>query len=88
MRFIRAFDYSDEAIHRHGVVPVNHMVVVTEAPAREQPEAVAEFCRLLEASKQAAGLPASNQIDTTPFGRDVNLPCLERLIFLTRFSRA
>ncbi len=63
---------------RLGVVPVNHMVVVTEELARANPEAVTELYRLLEAGKRAAGSTAA--IDTTPFGREANWPCLEMLI--------
>ena len=65
---------------KHGVVPVNHMVVVTDEFARANPKAVAEFYRMLEASKQAAGLPAAGAIDTVPFGREANRRCLELLI--------
>jgi 4,5-dihydroxyphthalate decarboxylase len=63
---------------KHHVVPVNHMVVVTEELARANPAAVAELYRLLEAGKQAAGPPGA--IDTAPFGREANRPCLEMLI--------
>jgi 4,5-dihydroxyphthalate decarboxylase len=63
---------------KHGLVPVNHMVVVTEELVRSNPEAVAELYRLLEASKQAAGVPSDP--DTAPFGRGANTPCLELLI--------
>lgn len=65
---------------KHHLVPVNHMVVATEALTRTHPEAVAEFYRLLEAGKQAAGLPKPGEIDATPFGREANRPCLELLI--------
>jgi 4,5-dihydroxyphthalate decarboxylase len=65
---------------KHGVVPVNHMVVVTEELARAKPFAVAELYRLLQASKQAAGLPAAGQIDTVPFGKEANRLCLEMLM--------
>ncbi|MBI2713792.1 MAG: hypothetical protein HYX37_04975 [Rhizobiales bacterium] len=65
---------------KHGVVPVNHMVVVTDEFARANPPAVAEFYRMLEASKKAAGLPAAGEIDTVPFGKEANRPCLEMLI--------
>jgi 4,5-dihydroxyphthalate decarboxylase len=65
---------------QHGLVPVNHMVVVTESLARSSPRAVAELYRLLEASKQAAGLPAAGEIDTAPFGKEANRPCLELLM--------
>ena len=63
---------------KHHLVPVNHMVVVTEELARANPKAVAELYRLLKAGKQAAGHPGP--IDTSPFGKDANRPCLELLI--------
>lgn len=63
---------------KHGLVPVNHMVVVTEELARARPEAVQELYRLLEAGKQAAGKPGP--LDTTPFGKEANRPALELLI--------
>jgi 4,5-dihydroxyphthalate decarboxylase len=62
---------------RHKLVPVNHMVVVTEELAKAKPKAVAELYRLLEAGKTAAGPPGA--IDTAPFGREANSPCLELL---------
>lgn len=65
---------------KHGVIPVNHMVVATEEAVRAHPEAVAEFYRLLEQGKKAAGLPKAGEIDTAPFGREANRPCLEMLI--------
>jgi 4,5-dihydroxyphthalate decarboxylase len=64
---------------KHGLVPVNHMVVVTDEFAHANPEAVAELYRMLEASKKAAP-PAAGAIDTVPFGREANRPCLELLI--------
>jgi 4,5-dihydroxyphthalate decarboxylase len=63
---------------KHRLVPVNHMVVVTEELARANPQAVAELYRLLEAGKQAAG--SLGPIDTSPFGKEANRPCLEMLI--------
>jgi 4,5-dihydroxyphthalate decarboxylase len=65
---------------QHGLVPVNHMVVVTESLARSSPKAVAELYRLLEESKTAAGLPAAGEIDKAPFGKEANRPCLELLV--------
>jgi 4,5-dihydroxyphthalate decarboxylase len=65
---------------KHGLVPVNHMVVVTEFLARSNPKAVAELYRLLEQSKKAAGLPAAGAIDPAPFGKEANRPCLELLV--------
>jgi len=63
---------------KHRLVPVNHMVVVTDELARARPDAVAELYRLLEAGKRAAGQPGP--LDTAPFGKDTNRPCLELLI--------
>jgi 4,5-dihydroxyphthalate decarboxylase len=63
---------------KHRLVPVNHMVVVTDEFARAKPEAVAELYRLLEAGKKAAGNPGL--IDTAPFGKEANRPALELLI--------
>lgn len=63
---------------KHGVVPVNHMVVVTDELVRSNPRAVAELYRLLQAGKQAAGNPGA--IDTAPFGEEANRACLELLI--------
>ena len=69
---------------KHGLVPVNHMVVVTDELARSNPKAVAELYRLLaagqEAAKKAAGLPAAGGVDTAPFGKEANRRCLELLI--------
>lgn len=65
---------------KHHVVPVNHMVVTTDELMRAQPQAVAEFYRLLEEGKKAAGLPKAGEIDTVLFGRETNRPCLEMLI--------
>ncbi|HWC91961.1 MAG TPA: hypothetical protein VG475_02460 [Pseudolabrys sp.] len=63
---------------KHRLVPVNHMVVVTDELARARPDAVAELYRLLEAGKRAAGQPGP--LDTAPFGKDANRPCLELLM--------
>ena len=65
---------------KHHVVPVNHMVVTTDELMQAQPQAVAEFYRLLEEGKKAAGLPKAGEIDTVKFGREENRPCLEMLI--------
>ena len=46
---------------QHGLVPVNHMVVVTDSLAQSKPQAVAELYRLLEAGKAASGLPAAGR---------------------------
>ena len=63
---------------KHGVVPVNHLVVVTEALAKSRPDAVREVYRLLKASK-AAAKPAEG-IDLVPFGVEAVRKPLERII--------
>jgi 4,5-dihydroxyphthalate decarboxylase len=62
---------------KHGLVPVNHMVVVTDELAGSNPQAVAELYRLLEEGKKA--VPAG-RVDTAPFGKEANRRCLELLI--------
>lgn len=64
---------------KHRLVPVNHMVVVTDELAKSNPAAVAELYRLLEAGRKAAGAPAGG-VDAAPFGKEANRPCLELLI--------
>jgi len=64
---------------KHGLVPVNHMVVVTDQLAAANPQAVGELYRMLEAGKKAAGLTPGG-VDTVPFGKEANLPCLKLLI--------
>lgn len=62
---------------KHGLVPVNHMVVVTDELARSNPQAVAELYRLLEEGKKA---PSGGGVDTAPFGKEANRRCLELLL--------
>ncbi len=62
---------------KHRLVPVNHMVVVTDELAGSNPQAVAELYRLLEEGKKAA--PAGG-VDTAPFGKEANRRCLELLL--------
>jgi 4,5-dihydroxyphthalate decarboxylase len=62
---------------KHGVVPVNHMVVVKASLARSDPGAVREIFRMLAASKKAAGLPKPGAIDTIPFGFAAVKPALD-----------
>jgi 4,5-dihydroxyphthalate decarboxylase len=63
---------------KHRLVPVNHMVVVTDELARDNPKAVAELYRLLEAGRKA--VPPKGDIDTAPFGKDTNRKALELLM--------
>jgi 4,5-dihydroxyphthalate decarboxylase len=65
---------------QHRVVPINHMVCVTESLARTKPEAVIEVFRMLAASKAAAGLPKPGSIDFLPYGLDACRPALQTMI--------
>jgi 4,5-dihydroxyphthalate decarboxylase len=65
---------------QHKVVPINHMVVITEELARSNPAAVREVYRLLVESKRAAGLPKAGAIDFLPFGLEACRPALLTLI--------
>lgn len=77
----RCFDPAAEAAAwyaRRGVVPVNHLVVVTEALATSRPDIVAGVYDLLRAGKAKAGVAASP--DLLPFGIDANRKPLELII--------
>jgi 4,5-dihydroxyphthalate decarboxylase len=63
---------------KHGVTPVNHLVVVKSELVRTRPHEVAEVYRLLSAAKRAAPAPAG--IDPAPFGIAANRPALELII--------
>jgi 4,5-dihydroxyphthalate decarboxylase len=65
---------------RHKVVPINHMVVVTEKLARSDPQGVAEIYRLLRRAKAAAGLPKPGEIDFLPFGLNACRGALQTII--------
>jgi len=64
---------------KHGCVPINHMVVVTEKLAKEHPEAVKAFYELLRKGKTAT-MPSGDAIETTPFGFEATRPALELII--------
>jgi 4,5-dihydroxyphthalate decarboxylase len=63
---------------QHGIVPLNHMVVVSTELARSRPDAVAEVYALLHESKRRAPPPAGR--DTTPFGVEACRPALARIV--------
>ena len=65
---------------RHHVVPINHMVVVTEKLAKSNPQAVKEIYRLLLQAKTAAGLPKAGAIDFLAFGLKACRPALQTII--------
>jgi len=62
---------------KHGIVPINHMVVVKNSLSQSDPGAVREVFRMLHDSKKAAGLPKPGAIDTLPFGFDAVRPALD-----------
>jgi 4,5-dihydroxyphthalate decarboxylase len=62
---------------KHGVMPINHMVVVSETLSRTQPDAVREVFRLLQAS--AARAPAASP----EFGADEMRRSLELIVQYT-----
>jgi 4,5-dihydroxyphthalate decarboxylase len=62
-----------------GIVPLNHMVVVSTELAKSNPDAVRETFRLLRAAKQADATPAGD-LDFTPLGLEPMRRPLERII--------
>lgn len=60
---------------QHGVVPVNHLVVVTDKLARERPDIVREIYRVLKQSKVRSG--PTGDPDSVPFGFEANRKSLE-----------
>ena len=70
--------------NRHGLVPINHMLVVTEKLANERPDLVRETFALFRASKGAA--PPS-QPDLKPIGCNNIRPSLELVIDLAYRQR-
>ena len=62
---------------RNGAIQINHMVVVRESLSQSKPQAVREAYRLLQESKQAAGLPGAGTVDMNPFGVEANRRNLE-----------
>jgi 4,5-dihydroxyphthalate decarboxylase len=63
---------------RRGVVPVNHLVVVTETLAKSRPDVVAGVYDLLKRNKEQVG-PAATP-DLVPFGIEANRKPLELIV--------
>jgi 4,5-dihydroxyphthalate decarboxylase len=63
---------------RRGVVPVNHLVVVTEKLAKSRPDVVAGLYDLLKRNKEQMG-PAAEP-DLVPFGIEANRKPLELIV--------
>jgi 4,5-dihydroxyphthalate decarboxylase len=64
---------------RHGLLPINHMVAVSSALCRDQPEQVREAYQLLLASKHRAGNSNAPGPDLTPYGVAPNARALDLL---------
>lgn len=62
---------------KHGVVPINHVVVVSQALNDSDPNAVREVYRLL---KEAKALAPPTQPEATPFGFEAMRPSLQLII--------
>jgi 4,5-dihydroxyphthalate decarboxylase len=65
---------------KHGVIPINHMVVVTETLARSKPELVKEVYRMLLQGKRAGSAAKPGALDFYPFGYDACRPALAMII--------
>ncbi len=63
-----------------GLIPINHMLVVTKQIVAERPDLAREVYRLLRSSKEAAG--AAKGPDMRPIGIDAIRPSLELAIRL------
>lgn len=63
---------------RRGVVPVNHLVVVTESLAKSRRDVVAGIYDLLKRNKEQVGLAATP--DVVPFGIEANRQPLELIV--------
>jgi len=62
---------------RTGAIQVNHMLVVSDALAKDRSDAAGEIVRLFSESKRAAGLAAPGTLDMNPVGREANHRNLE-----------
>jgi 4,5-dihydroxyphthalate decarboxylase len=65
---------------RTGVVPINHMVVVTQELARSSPATVREVYRLLLEGRKAAAALRVDGIELNPFGFAACRPALAMII--------
>ncbi len=65
---------------KNQAIQINHMAVVKSELLQSSPSAVREIYRLLEESKQIAGLPKTGDTDMNPFGLEANRRNLEIVI--------
>jgi 4,5-dihydroxyphthalate decarboxylase len=67
-----------QAWHRRtGAIQINHMLVISDALAKDRSHAAEETVRLFGGSKRAAELPAPGTLDMNPIGREANHRNLE-----------
>lgn len=79
-RLIPDFDEAARVWYgRSGVVPINHMVVVTEDLLNSNPKAVLDIYDKLLSSREAVRAD-SEGIDMSPFGVEANRPALEMIV--------
>lgn len=65
---------------RHGIAPLNHMVVVSEKLTKENPDQVREVFRMLKAGKASVAKPMNGGIDFCPFGLEPLRKPLEAIV--------
>ena len=65
---------------QHEVVPINHMVVVTEKLAQLESGSGEGDLSAAAAGQAAAGLPKTGEIDFLPFGVEACRPALQTII--------
>ena len=68
---------------KYRVVPINHMVVITNTLSKSKPEAVAEVFQLLAKSKSVGASPTNGGIDFLPYGVEACRAALEAMIDYT-----
>jgi 4,5-dihydroxyphthalate decarboxylase len=74
-------DAAAQAWHRkHGVVPINHMVVVSQALSQTRPDVVREVYDLLVRAKRAAAPSLPAGVDFWPLGVEACRPALAMII--------
>jgi 4,5-dihydroxyphthalate decarboxylase len=65
---------------RNRIVPINHVVVVSEKLAKERPDQVREVFRMLKARKANMPAPTKGNIDFCPFGLEALRGPLEVIV--------
>jgi 4,5-dihydroxyphthalate decarboxylase len=71
---------AQEWYQKHGVVPINHMVVVSQSLSKSRPDVVREVYKLLAQARRAAAPSLPPGIDFWPFGVEACRPALAMII--------